>query len=69
MDLICVCVLHVGPFFVLVDVDIQHTAVSALILHPIEIQALWSQNYDTGSRVVDSSITKYNAMPLCWAII
>ena len=49
------CVLHVDPFFVLVDVDIQHTAVSALILHPREIQALWSQNYDTGSYVVDSS--------------
>ena len=26
--------------------------VSALILHPREIQALWSQNYDTGSYVV-----------------
>ena len=32
-------------------------AVSALILRPGEIQALWSQNYDTGSYVVDSSTT------------
>ena len=35
--------------------------VSALILHPREIQALWSQNYDTGSYhtlyQVDSSST------------
>ena len=29
-----------------------HPLVSALILHPREIQALWSQNYDTGSCVV-----------------
>ena len=44
--------LHIKPFFVLTD--IQPNQVSALILHPInrEVQALWSQSYDTGSYVV-----------------
>ena len=37
--------------------------VSALLLHPREIQALWSQNYDTGSYVVPGRQQWYNAMP------
>ena len=43
----------------------RHAAhpVSALILHPREIQALWSQNYDTGSYVVPGRRQQYNAMP------
>ena len=35
---------------------------SALILHPREIQALWSQNYETGSYVVPGRQQWYNAM-------
>ena len=42
--------------------------VSFLILHPGEIQALWSQNYDAGSYVVRGRQQCYNAMPLCWAV-
>ena len=36
--------------------------VSALILHPRELQALWSQNYGTGSYVVPGRHQYYNAM-------
>ena len=49
------CVLHIKPVFLLVD--IQHTQVSALILHFREMKALWSQNYDTSSDVVDGGST------------
>ena len=65
-----VCVLHIKPFCLLVD--IKHTQVSALILHPREIQALWSQSFDTGSYVVPVkpqfvTVVYKNAMPLlCW---
>ena len=48
-----VCVLHIKPFLS----TRRHPAhpAPALILHRREIQALWSQNYDTGSYVVDSN--------------
>ena len=55
----CVCVIHIKPFFLLVD--FQHTqSVSALILRPREIQPLWSQNYDTGSYVINSTMQCHN---------
>ena len=42
--------------------------VSALILHPREIQALWSQNYDADSYAVPGRQQQYTAMPLRWAV-
>ena len=50
----CVGVLHVKT----VLSTRRHAAhpLSSLILHPREIQAQWSQNYNTGSDVLDSSI-------------
>ena len=41
-------VVHIIPFFLLVDV--QHTQ-SASILHPREIQALWSQTTTQAARL------------------
>ena len=35
------CVLHLEPFFL--PVDVQHTQVSVLTLHPRAMQALWSR--------------------------
>ena len=51
--------LHIKPFFLLVD--LKHTqSVSALILRPSEIQPLLSQNYDTGSYVINSAMRCHN---------
>ena len=55
----CVCVIHIKPFFLLVD--FQHTqSVSALILRPREIQHMWSQNYYTGSYVINITMPCHN---------
>ena len=68
------CVLNITPFFRRASVDTQHTpCLQVLILDPIntitrntavEIQALWSQNYDTETLhiVVQFSIVD-NAIP------
>ena len=61
--------LHIKPFFVLTD--IQPNQVSALILHPInrEVQALWSQSYDTGSYVTRYSVpdtSERDGHGVCW---
>ena len=44
---ICVCVLHIKPFFL--PVDVQHTqcAWRFFLLERYQVQALWSQNHDT----------------------
>ena len=51
-----VCVLHIKPFVLLVDIKHNTQSVSALILHPREIQALWSLSDDTGRYVVPGKI-------------
>ena len=62
-----VCVLHIKPFCLLVD--IKHTQVSALILHPGDKQALWPQSYDTGSYVVPGIPSLVTVVQQCHAIV
>ena len=60
----CICVLHIKPFFLLVD--IQHSQCPRWFF-VLEIQALWSQNYDTSSNGKTAVVS--SAMPslvVCW---
>ena len=64
-----ICVLRIKPF--VVPVDIQDTPYSCWFVHPREIQASWSQNYDTAMRrkAAKESEQQCDAMPTLYQVL